>query len=217
VTHLVEQITPTQTPIKIGQKQVLLMGNRVAINPALHPLIGSADAKEFLMYLFDYTCPHCRALHGNLEEAVKRYGNQLAIIALPMPLNSDCNPVVQKNEERHKDACTLAMLSLAVFNTHPDRFNEFDHWLVQTVADAKMATAKAIEILGSQQALDQAMADPWVGKELDHAIKLYILSGEGVIPKLIGKNTLIAGRPGDVQDLYDLLEDEMGLTPVSAE
>ncbi|MBL4701173.1 MAG: thioredoxin domain-containing protein [Phycisphaeraceae bacterium] len=215
VTHRVEQITTTQTPIKIGRKQVLLMGNRVAIDPALHPLMGSADAKEFLMYLFDYTCPHCRALHGSLEVAVKRYGGQLAIIALPMPLNSDCNPLVEKNEPRHKDACTLAMLSLVVFKTHPDRFTEFDRWLIQNVADAKTATAKAIEILGSQQALDQAMTDPWIGKELDHAIMLYKLSGEGVIPKLIGKNTLIAGRPGDVQDLYDLLEDEMGLMPLN--
>ena len=50
--------------------------------------------------------------------------------------------------------------------------------------------------------------------ELERDINLYQHSGGGVIPKLIGKNTLIAGRPGDVQDLYDLLEDELGLVPI---
>lgn len=216
VTHTVEQITPTTTPaqIKIGVKQVLMMGNRVAIDPSKHPLLGSPDAKEFLMYLFDYTCPHCRALHVNLQQAIKRYGNQLAIVALPMPLNSDCNPLVKQNEERHKDACALAIMSLAVFNTQPDQFPAFDQWLIDAQPDAATARAKAIAIMGSEEVLDKAIADPWVSAELNRDIKLYQLSGEGVIPKLIGKNTLIAGRPGDVQDLYDLLEDELGIKPV---
>ncbi len=307
ITHTVQTIepaaqsdavTPTDTPqpadgqIRIGRNQVLLMGNRVAIDPHKHPVLGSPDAKEFLMYLFDYTCPHCRALHGNLKQAIKRYGDQLAIIALPMPLNSDCNPLVSKNEDRHQDACSLAILALAVYKTkhrqwyefqewlgkitpdlttlrakavelsgseealdkivsslymsdvcdcksknrkaeivHTDQctrkilkaavykmtygtFIDFDTWLIETVPDAATARTKAIELFGSEEALDKAIADPWIAKEIQRDVKLYELSGGGVIPKLIGKNTLIAGRPGDVLDLYDLLEDELGLVPV---
>ena len=215
VSHTVQTInTVKQTPAPISSKQVMMMGNRVAINPAKHPLLGSPDAKEFLMYLFDYTCPHCRALHGNLQQAIKRYGDQLAIITLPMPLNSDCNPLVKKTEERHKDACSLAILALSVYKAMPEKFAEYDHWLIQTLPDATTARAKAIELLGTEDALKQAMSDPWVATELERDINLYQHSGGGVIPKLIGKNTLIAGRPGDVQDLYDLLEDELGLVPI---
>jgi uncharacterized membrane protein len=206
---------PTEGQIRIGVNQVLLMGNRVAIDPHKHPVLGSANAKEFLMYLFDYTCPHCRALHGNLQQAIKRYGDQLAIITLPMPLNSDCNPLVGKNEERHKDACSLAIMALAIYKAMPEKFAEFDSWLIVTVPDATTARTKAIELLGSEAELDKAIADPWIAAEIQRDIKLYELSGGGVIPKLIGKNTLIAGRPGDVQDLYDLLEDELGLKPVA--
>ncbi|HAI13523.1 MAG TPA: hypothetical protein DCM28_17585 [Phycisphaerales bacterium] len=217
VTHTVQVIdTDNKAPAAISSKQVLLMGNRVAINPSKHPLLGSPDAKEFLMYLFDYTCPHCRALHGNLQQAVARYGDQLAIIALPMPLNSDCNPAVAKTEERHKDACSLAILALAVYHALPDKFSEFDRWLIETVSDAQAARVKAIELFGSEAALNQAIADPWVAKELERNIGLYQHAGGGVVPKLMGKNTLIAGRPGDVLDLYDLLEDELGLVPVES-
>lgn len=218
VTHLVQQITPAAKPkLMVGAKQVLLMGNRVAIDPSKHPLLGSPDADHFLMYLFDYTCPHCRALHKALENALKRYGNQLTIIALPMPLNSDCNPLVKHTEQRHKDACSLAILSLAVFHAHPEKFHEYDQWLVDAVPDAKQARAKAIEIFGSEQALAKAIIAPWVSEQLERDIKLYKFSGGGVVPKLIGENTLIAGRPGDPQDLYDLLEDEMGIKPIAGD
>ena len=206
----------TDGQIRIGRNQVLLMGNRVAIDPHKHPVLGSPDAKEFLMYLFDYTCPHCRALHGNLKQAIERYGDQLAIIALPMPLNSDCNPLVSKNEDRHQDACSLAILALAVYKSLPEQFAAYDSWLIDTVPDAATARTKAIELFGSEAALDKAIADPWIAKEIERDVKLYELSGGGVIPKLIGKNTLIAGRPGDVLDLYDLLEDELGLVPVES-
>lgn len=215
VSHTVQAIdTDTQAPVQVASQQVLLMGNRVAIDPHKHPLLGSPNAKEFLMYLFDYTCPHCQALHVNLQQALERYGDQLAIIALPMPLNSDCNPTVSKTEERHKDACSLAILALSVYKAMPEKFVEFDHWLIDAKPDAATARAKAIEVLGSEEALATAMSDPWIATELDRDIQLYQHSGGGVIPKLIGKNTLIAGRPGDVQDLYDLLEDELGLKPV---
>lgn len=215
ISHTVEQIVPTQGTIQIGAKQVLLMGNRVAIDPSKHPLMGSIDAKEFLMYLFDYTCPHCRLLHTNLQQAITRYGDQLGIIALPMPLHGDCNPLVQKNEDRHTDACSLAMFSLAVFKNHPQRYAEFDHWLVKQTPDEAQARVKAIEIFGTDEALKKALVDPWIAKEIKADIDLYQLAGGGVIPKLIGKNTLIAGRPGDIHDLYDLLEEELGLVPVT--
>jgi hypothetical protein len=108
----------------------------------------------------------------------------------------------------------LAILSLATFNAQRAHFKAFDQWLVEAVPDAAQARVKAIEFFGSEAALDKAIADPWVAAELDRDIKLYQHAGEGVIPKLIGKNTLIAGRPGDAQDLFDLLEDELGLVPV---
>ena len=76
-----------------------------------------------------------------------------------MPLNSDCNPLVSKNEDRHQDACSLAILALAVYKSLPEQFAAYDSWLIDTVPDAATARTKAIELFGSEAALDKAIAD----------------------------------------------------------
>ncbi len=214
-----KDLRPSQQPTSGGTSggasggSVRLMGGRVVMSPHKHPIMGSPDAPHILLYLFDYTCPHCRALHSHLEEALVRYKGQLAVVILPMPLNSDCNPTVNQTEPRHRDACSFAILSLAVWHINPSQHAIFDRWMIYTdfaTITPDTARAKAIELVG-KEALDAAIASAWVRDELTRNIKLYQFSGGGVIPKLIGKNTLIAGRPGSALDLFEVLEEELGL------
>ena len=47
-----------------------------------------------IVNLFDYNCPHCRLCILLLLEAQRRLGDQLGIVCLPMPMDSQCNPFV---------------------------------------------------------------------------------------------------------------------------
>ena len=50
-----------------------LYGGQFVLRLEELPMMGSMGASNVLVYLFDYTCPHCRELHGILAEAQGRF------------------------------------------------------------------------------------------------------------------------------------------------
>jgi uncharacterized membrane protein len=66
-----------------GSKLISLYNGRFTINPAHFPVIGAADAENFIVVVTDYTSPACRELHRELVELQRPYGKQLAILELP--------------------------------------------------------------------------------------------------------------------------------------
>ena len=80
--------------------------------------------------LMDYTCPHCRKMHAHLREAMDRYGDQLAVVILPMPLELDCNKLVPATDPSHRGACKIARTALAVAEVDPSKFLDFHNFLM---------------------------------------------------------------------------------------
>lgn len=197
------------------QRKVTFLNGRLGLNPHESPTLGNPDAPYVIVDVFDYTCPHCRKLHRLLEKARERYGDQLAIVTLVMPLDSQCNPLVTQTEPMHDDACALAQTALAVWRADRSKFAAFHEWLLQGTAApySRDAQAHARELLGAA-AFDAALADPWVAQQIQRNIKAYEVTGGGVIPKLLVRGVLIAGRPGDADELYEVLESELQIKPV---
>lgn len=209
----------TQILVKPQRTHVGLLNGQVSFDPNDVPILGRPDAPHLVVSLFDYACPHCRRMHGYLLEAHRRYGDDLAIVTLPIPLNASCNPTVEHTEPRFEDSCRLAKNALAVWRARPEAFAEFDHWLFesQDPRTANQADARAAELVG-QAALDHALADPRIDQQLQLAVQLHRLSmGEDgaftSIPKLIFPDRFFVGVPADAPELFAFLEDALGLRP----
>lgn len=198
-------------------RAVALLSGKLQLSPHEQPTLGSPDAPQLAVILLDYCCPHCRETHGQLLKAVARYGDQFAVVALPMPLNRDCNPHVQRTEDRFRNACVLARLALAVWRADPVAWRKFDAWLfeAETPREPKTARKKALELV-SLDALERAQSDPWINEQLERNMEAYHDSGAERIPVVLSPAAgfeAIVGRPESEFALFRMLEEDLGLKP----
>jgi len=197
------------------ERTVSFLNGKFGLKPHNFPTLGSPDSDYVVAYMFDYTCPHCRTLHGILDQTLHRYGKQLAVVTLPMPLDANCNELVHQTKKRHIGACDLAKISMAVWLTDRAKFETFHKWMMhgEKPPDVDATRAKAEEIIGKEP-LDEALAMPWISEQIARNIELYKLTGEGSIPKLFVRHVFVSGRPGEAEDLFELFEEELDIKPL---
>ncbi len=202
-----ETATPTT-------RQLSILDGKVTLRPHKLPMRGSPDAKVILVYLFDYTCPHCRKMHRYYEQALTRYGDQLAMIMMPVPLNPRCNPMMKHDKAMHRWACEYARLALGVWRTDPNAFAGFDTWLSKPYRPPPIESARqfAQDLVGAK-ALQAALADPWVKKQIARDIEIYRTAGSGYLPKTVAGNLVLTGSAQSVQQVYDVFEKKLGFPP----
>ena len=116
----------------------------VVLQDGEFPILGAPQAPHLVVVLADYTCPHCRKLHGMLVEARKRYGGQFAVMIVPTPMNGKCNGAVASTAAIHENACELAKLALAVWRANPSAFEKIDAALFNPAAPPTPEEARAI-------------------------------------------------------------------------
>jgi uncharacterized membrane protein len=189
---------------------IMLLDSTVGFDPRTFPVIGDPARGRVVVSLFDYTCPHCRKMHEYLRE-VQRRDPRIAIVAMPVPLDADCNPDVEETEPRQQNACELAQLALTVWRQRPEKFAEFDTWLFEpeTPWSLQEATAKARELLGN----DAPPPDEDVKRVISRSIELHrITYGENNkyrrLPKLIGQSFIFASVPSGADELQKALDAE---------
>ena len=194
-------------------RQLEIFGGLFAINIDEVPLIGRRDAPAVMVSLLDYTCPHCRQMHGLLLEAERAHRGKLAIATLPLPLDAACNKLIARTSPQHENACQYARLALAVWRADPSKMDRFNDWLFEPEVPPAMGSAFgfAQEIVG-EEALGRAMNDPWVEKQLAQDIAIYETTyrrfGKGAMPQLIiGDNIVFGGLEHGMEDLETFLRD----------
>jgi protein-disulfide isomerase/uncharacterized membrane protein len=74
------------------------------------PRLGPADAKVKLIEFSDFRCPYCKNLASALKVLQKRYPKDVAVHFKHYPLDSACNPHVQRS--LHPEACKLAQMGI---------------------------------------------------------------------------------------------------------
>lgn len=198
-----------------SDRQVSVLNGKLVLNIHELPVLGSADAPKLIVLLFDYCCPHCRATHGYLLEGMSTYPGQYGVVLLPMPLDAKCNPTVGETERRFLESCDLARVALAVWRTKPEAFADFDAWLYEPEMPRKLdeARARAAEVM-SPASLDAVLADAWIEARIAADVRTYADSGAQTLPILLspGMDSLV-GRPESAEELFAILERELGLTP----
>jgi uncharacterized membrane protein len=182
------------------------------------PMVGSPDAQYVVALLFDYQCPHCQRIHFALDEAVRRYKGKLAFVLCPAPLNTQCNPYIQRDVDAFKNSCELAQIGLAVWVAKRDAYLAFDNWMFTFESGdrwrpRKLETtkAKAVELVGKEK-FDAAMSDSWIGQYLKTCVEIYgktIQNGRGGIPKLIYGSRWVIPETYSADDLILILQNSL--------
>jgi uncharacterized membrane protein/protein-disulfide isomerase len=178
------------------------------------PLLGSPDAPYVIVSLFDYTCHHCHIMHAHLQTALQYFSNRLAIISLPMPLDSTCNPLVRRTHPTASNACVYARLGLAVWRANRERFRQFDDFMFSRPVPPPVSEASdyAANLVGAD-ALGRALADPWIEERLRTSISLYhtnaLILGTGAMPQLVLGNKAVSGSLNSPGELIRILNENL--------
>jgi uncharacterized membrane protein/protein-disulfide isomerase len=186
-------------------RKVTVASNRMTLNAMQWPILGKPDAEVIFVEMFDYTCPHCRSTHSAVKGALQKYGNKVAILALPVPLEAKCNPAAGGGG--HAGACDLAKIAITVWRVNPAKFQEFHDWLFENQVTPATARGKAEQLVGAdvfRKEYDSKIPSEYVKRH----VELYKKVGSGSVPKLIFEKTMLNGSVGSRESLCAAIERE---------
>lgn len=191
------------------ERRIGVLGGKVRFSVEAESLLGSADAGQILAILYDYCCPHCRHTHELLRRSLEKEGSSFAVLALPLPMNRECNPhAPEEMPDRFRHSCELVRISLAVRFGAPERFAGFDRWLYEpeTPREPLEARREADRILGGR--LGAALSDPRVERTLQRNIDAFSASGADRVPVIFGPGVEpVVGRVEEEETLAGILDD----------
>ncbi|HUS35723.1 MAG TPA: vitamin K epoxide reductase family protein [Verrucomicrobiae bacterium] len=178
------------------------------------PIVGNPDAKAFVVDLFDYTCPDCNEMHRLLAKARERLNNSFSIISIPCPLDANCNPQIKRTSPKHTNACEFARIGMAMRRVGSSTFEQYQDWFFTQPSIPKLDAARAqAESMAGKDALEKALADPWVAQMISRGTALYAQNGRDTknfrIPQLIVGDTINFGPVRNLDDLINLLENHL--------
>ncbi len=206
---------PTATPP--GPRRLFpVYQGRFQLNLADLPLIGAATNEQVMVALHDYTCHHCRTMHPVVMEAQNTFSNQLVVVTLPMPFEPSCNPLMQRPNPNHTNACLYAQLGLAVFRADRSKHHAYEDYLFTGEKPPPIDAARrvAVELVG-EDALVTALNDPWVDQHIKLGVALYAVAyqaRQGSMPQfIVGERLAVGTIPRD--QFMDLLIQGLHLVP----
>ena len=199
--------------------EITVVGSTIDIGQFPHS--GNTDAGKIMILSFDYTCGFCRRMHGYLSRAEERFGKEnYLVVLLPTPLNPDCNRHFQQRSPNHRNACEFASTALALWSIDPEKFYEFDRWMIETGSprfppDREAAKAKAVALVG-EEALATGLKDPSIAERIEKTSeiwnKLTGLNGSQTMPKIIwSSGAMSQGATSSEFGLFELKEKNLGL------
>ncbi len=203
--------TSDSTPPKASDERRLVNvhGGKLRLDIKQWPLVGSPNAKYVIVEVFDYTCPYCRENHKAVSGAMNKLGKDVALLALSVPMNSQCNPTIQTTDAAHADACELSRLSVAVWRVNPNEFGKFHEWLFSGNSTPSAAAAKTYaENLVGKDKLDAELAKKTASEYVAKQVELYQKIGAGTVPKLLFPTTTVTGQVGTTDSLIQIIKQQ---------
>jgi uncharacterized membrane protein len=212
----VATVTP-EAPSTPKAEPFLVPRSTLSLDAARLPLLGPANAPHRIGCLFDYTCHHCRQLHGFIRTAIDQFDGQLSCLMIPMPLDANCNAQIKRTGRDHVNACKYAKICLAVQQVAPAKYDAFDRWLFtnhKTTKPLAKVREHAASLVGAA-ALNKAVASATVQQQLQQNIRAYELNSKNgkksLMPQTIIKDQVIFGPPPSDAALQSILKKILGL------
>ena len=199
------------------ERKVTLLNDSLTLDVYDQAILGSPDAPHVIVELMDYTCPHCRDAHAIIKKAHKKYGSQLAIVIMPVPLESECNKYMRGNAG-HAGACKLSKLALSVWTIKPSAFPRYHDFLMED-KDKAPAVSKAIiqafNTVDGKQLRDLTDGDD-IQARIARDIELYVKlsktrQGLGLPIQIVG-DKILSGKV-NADKMTRTWEKELGIEP----
>ena len=197
-------------PPKPVRRIISVSGGRTRLDVRHWPLLGKPTAKYIFVEMFDYTCSHCRATHHAVDQAMKQYKGELAVISLPVPLNSACNNTVRQNNPTHANACELARIAVAAWRVNPSKFTQFHCWMFASPTSRSVDEARnyAANLVGPEKFYTE-LSKKYAGQYIAKHVELYRRANSGAVPKLLFPRTTMVGQVSSSVDLVNMVEKEL--------
>jgi protein-disulfide isomerase len=191
-----------------------ISGGRIKLDVSQWPAIGNQEADFVCVEMFDYNCQHCRQTHSAIKAAREKMGDKMAVILLPVPLNTNCNNQIVQTGPQFVESCLLTKLAISVWKVNPQKFDEFHEWMFEgfNAPSYQTALAQAEKMVGKDElakVLDSPLPDAYIQKH----VQIYSLIGKGNVPKLLFRTTSIEGMFQSPDLLIDILNRQGPLVP----
>lgn len=190
------------------RRLIRIHGNKFRLDIRKWPLLGNPEAKYVFVELFDYTCSHCRNTNRAVRGAFDRYGNDLAVIALPVPLDRKCNRHASSSGGTHRDSCEISHIAVAVWRINAEKFHELHNWLFETSRTATSTKRRAEQLVG-KEALTRELKHPTAGRYIAKHVQLYKAVGAGSVPKVMFPGSSMVGEINSTNRLCSAIEREL--------
>ena len=201
----------------------------IRLRAELHPVIGLAEAKHFIIEVTDFTCPRC-AMFANLFEQARSYlGPDYAVIVVFWPLNTDCNSVLvqqmadnkvteelsqpstnysNSNNDIYANACEFTRLATAVWLADSTAYSLFHNWLFENQGSISSTVARRrAEVLVGSARLDAALNDSRLDILLKRDLMLTKRLKVGQLPGIVVGSSRLSGIPEDPVELAELITE----------
>jgi uncharacterized membrane protein len=189
LTSAPEQIRQQTLPHSIVSDSgfLSLYGGRITLDPAALPLIGLPNATMTAVALTDFTCPHCRELHGTLTQLAGQRPGQFSTVLLPAAYEPEAR-------ELHR-------IMLALWRIDAERYRKLSEELASGAVDPNTKTV--LELI--QQQLDGRFYElawaqsGWVQDTMRLGEELLALngreSGAATLPQIMMRDKVLTGSP----------------------
>jgi uncharacterized membrane protein len=112
------------------ERKVKLLNGKLTLDVYKQAYIGNPEAPHVVAELISYNCPHCRKTNRLMKQAMSRYGDQVCLVVLIIPMEQSCNRLFKNSEGSHPGACTTARMALGVAKLKPESFGRFHDFLM---------------------------------------------------------------------------------------
>jgi uncharacterized membrane protein/protein-disulfide isomerase len=205
------------------KRLVKFLGGKITLDTYKNPIIGSPDAPHIVIEMVSYDCAHCRKMHATMERALERYGDQVAILLMPIPLDRECNKLVTDPAASHRGACTTAKLALSIAKLDAPSFARFHDFLMSSKDDKPPGMDRVIPKangLVDRDRLRELRSGKEVAKQLESYIELYgklqnskTASRSFGLPVQILGDHYITGSVEKQEDVFKAWEQHLGVKP----
>ncbi len=198
------------------RRLVSIGGGAVMLDVSVWPVAGDPQAEMVFVEMFDYNCGHCRQTHATVKKVKEILGDKVAAIALPLPLNLECNNQITQTLPAFAESCLLAKLAVAVWKTDPTKFCEFHDWMftgdkAPTYEQARKHAESLVDPGSLQSMYDSKLPSQYIEKH----VQIYSRLQKGTIPKLMFKSTSIVGLCQSPTHLIEILKRDGPLVPTA--
>ncbi|SMP73853.1 Thioredoxin [Neorhodopirellula lusitana] len=205
---MADEAVTTDQPA-LGPRLVPVSGGKRQLDACKWPVWGNVDARYLIVEMFDYTCEHCRNTHQSIKAAAPLLNNDLAVLAMPVPLHRDCNDAATNSSPEGADACEIARLAISVWLVDANKFTAYHDWLFEQKRSAVEARIHA-DTLVDREELAAELAKGTASKYIAKNVLLYKDAGAGTVPKISFPTTTVVGEIGSAASVADLVRQQFG-------